>query len=159
MDEILTTTLPFGETFNLKKLLGVRVIASNGLIVGKVSQLRVDPKTAKLEGIMVRHGLFRRIYIDTTYFQKINPASIILAIEPCVLLKGRKVITAEGEVVGTVRAVERKELTNDIKEVVVKPFLKKSFVIPVASIRSFGASLILRPSYHVEKKKLWRPGL
>lgn len=157
MEEIINATLPYEETLDLKTVIGSRVLADNGFQVGRVQRIRIHPKTRKIEGIRVGIGLLRvPIYIDCSYVDKMTEDAVILTMEPAILLKGRKVITTDGEVVGKVKAVERKELTNVIRHLMIKPFLRRPFLVPINEIKSIGNSIILKSSYHVPTKHFWK---
>jgi len=153
MENIIDNNSPFEATMRMDSMMGNKVLSSKGCIVGKVAQIRICPKSLELEGILVKRGKFKEpIFFGKTYFKKLSTESVILSIEPSVLILGRKVITHEGQVLGKVRDIKRKVQTNDIQSITVKPLLRKSLTVLEDSIKSAGTSVILKESYHVPKK-------
>ena len=156
--EIRKTEKNFGETISMKKMMGKRVLSHHGKVIGSISQIRLHPRILKVEGIIVRQGIFKRpLYIGHSYISKFSEESIVLNIEPSVLVKNRQVITHDGESIGRVKQVVRKGLTNDVKELIVKGnLLHKRISIPIDSIASIGNSVMLKANYNVKKKYLWQ---
>ncbi len=157
MEQIKQNTESFASTIYLNNLIGAQVIASNGIVIGTVSHVTLSRKKMQLEGIVVvSRNLFQSsLYIDRTYFQKLSTAAIVLTIEPSVLLKGRKVITFEGQIVGKVTNVKREEQTNEIKTLNVKPKLRKPFTLSPENVKYFGKSIILEEGVDVPKTKVF----
>lgn len=156
MEEVFYKVTSFGDTINANKIIGIKVISVSGHKIGRVAQVRINPNTKSFEGIVVRRGLFRKIYIGRTYFETLSQLGIILVIDPSVLLKGAKVIAYHGEVVGRVREVDRVEKTNAIKSISVHSFLRGDFAVLANQIKSIAKSIILKESYDVPKKSFWR---
>ncbi len=156
VEEVFDKVTPFDGTISIKKIIGVRVISPNGNAIGRVTQARINPDTKSFEGVVVRRGFFRKIYIGKTYFEALSPEGIILLIEPSVLLLGEKVITYEGEVIGKVKEVIRVGKTNTIKGVNVHSFLRGTFSVPAEQIKSIAKNILLKESYNAPKKSLWR---
>lgn len=145
------------ETLDLKKSLNVRVISHKGLVLGKVLQIRFHPIKRVLEGILVSRGFFKKpLYIGSSYINKISHESIILDIEPSILLRGRIVIDSKGKKLGKVKQVIRKNHSNDIKELRVGSLFRKDFIINLSNVKLLGESIILNPNYHVKRKYFWQ---
>src|SRR3989344_6286585 len=129
------------ETLDSSSLLGCRVLSHNGLIIGKISQIRINPNTLRIEGILVKRGLFRKsIYIGSSYFDKMTSKSVILSIEPVIFLKNRNVLSFEGKKIGKVKKVIRKDNTNEIKEIIVSSIINGRFSVPAGQVKQFGKS-------------------
>ena len=156
MEEVFYKVTGFDDTINVNKVIGIKVIAANGHVIGRVAQARINLNTKSFEGIVVRKGLFRKIYIGRTYFQTLSKQGIILLIDPSVLLIGAKVVAYHGEVVGRVKEVNRIEKTNTIKSILAHSFLRGDFAVPVNQIKSIAKSIILKASYDAPKKSFWR---
>lgn len=110
MENLLEKDKSLNETINVRKFIGAKVLSKEGYIFGRIIQIRIDTKNAGIEGIVVKRPWFKGlIYIGRTYFEKISSESIILNIQPSVLLKGKKVVNAEGKVLGRVREVVGQE--------------------------------------------------
>lgn len=157
MEEVFEKTKPFDQTINLRRIIGSKVLTERGIPIGRVLQLRIAPNMKNIEGILVKRGIFKPlVFFGATYLDKLTPQGIILNIEPVMLLKGRKVITYEGEVIGFIREIVRFGNTNDIKALVVHSFLRGTFNVPVTEVKSLGKSIILKNTYDAPKKSLWR---
>lgn len=148
MEELYEDSLSFSETIDVTRIIGVEVLSSQGLSVGRVKQVRFDTKTMSFEGLLVSRGLFRkRVFIGATYIAQFNPDRVILSIEPALLLYNRKVLTHEGRYLGRVLRVQRDGCTNKIKHLVVKKLFRPEKNIPVLQIEHLGRSIILNESY------------
>ena len=140
------------KTVNFKKLLGARVLSTDGLVVGRVKEIRIDSKSMDLQGIVVSRGIFfQPLYIGRSYFEKVSNDAAILNIDPFVLLKGRNVITLDGKKIGKVNVITRSDDSNDIKSIIVRSLFKE-FNVPADSIKLIGKSIILKLGYDGAKK-------
>lgn len=145
------------QTLNLHELLNIRVLTKKGLVLGKVSHIRLHPTKLSLEGIVVSRGVFKKdFYIGASYIQRLSNDSFILKIDPSILLKGRRVLAGNGKVVGRVKEVLRKEHSNEIKELIVSSTFRKDFSIREQDVKYFGESIILKSSHNVPKKYFWQ---
>ncbi len=152
---IVKDDLLFEQTINLAKLLGAPVLSKNDIVVGSVSKISINSKDMKLEGIMVRRGFFKKpVYIGRSYLWKMSNDSIFLNMDPSILLKGKKVIDIDGQVIGKIKKVEREEYTNDINKLIVGKLFRKEFSVPVSDIKSVGNSVMLKISYNATKKHI-----
>ena len=141
------------ETSNLRKLLGAKVLSIDGLIVGKVREIRIDPKKMNLQGIFVSRGIFQPLlYIGVSYFDKASNDAVILNIDPFVLLKGKEVVTSDGKIIGKVKDIIRNDFSNNIKEIIAGKLFRKHFRIPYESVKLAGRSIILKINYDGAKK-------
>jgi|SRR3989344_1455130 len=148
------------ETLDLKKLVHARVLSSKGQVIGKVKELRINQKTLSIEGIVVSRGFMKKpLYIGSSYFEDLSDESLILKIEPSVLLIGKKVLSSEGKVIGEVKDIERQGHTNEILDLIIKKPLRKSFIIKKSYVKYLGDSIILNSNYNGKKKHFWKkPG-
>jgi sporulation protein YlmC with PRC-barrel domain len=147
----------YEKTYDLRKLIGSQVISKNGLIVGKISEVRVLPEKISIEGIVVGRGLLnKKLYFNSNYINQITSDAVILNIDPTELLKGMKVLTFEGEIIGNVKMVIRKGTLNDIDKLIVSALWRKRAIIPSSAIKKIGESIFLEDDYHVDKKYFWQ---
>src|SRR3989344_9345731 len=145
------------KTVNLKKLIGKEVLSKGFLIIGKISEIRIDPNNFNLEGIIVKGRIIKKpMYIGRSYFSRLSQEAVILNIEVSVLIKGIKVINSEGKIIGRVKEVLRKGTRNDIKGIYVGSLFRKKFLIPVSAIDHIGISVVLKKSYNERKKHFWQ---
>jgi sporulation protein YlmC with PRC-barrel domain len=147
----------FEKTIDLSNVLGKRVLSKNGQSVGHVRTLRVSDDGLSVKGVVVSRGLFNQpLFIGSGYIDRLTLDSIVLKIDPFLLLKGLKVVSSEGEVIGRVVDFVRVNNTNDLDSLTVKSFMRGSFSVPVNSIKSVGYSIILKPNYEPPKKHFWK---
>jgi sporulation protein YlmC with PRC-barrel domain len=158
MEHIISNNKPFEQTLSLKNIVGLKVISKSGTVIGAVSEVMVERKTLKVEGFLVRRGIKRPLYIGSSYIRTISSESVILSINPSVLMKGMKVISFEGEALGKVREVVRKDNRNEFREIIVSSLLKRKFSVPSGKIHFVGKVVMLKKGYDVPKKNRWLPG-
>ena len=145
------------KTVNLKKLIGKEVLSKGGKIIGKISEIRIDPNNFNLEGIIVKERFIKKpMYIGRSYFSRLSQEAVILNIEVSVLIKGIKVINSEGKIIGRVKEVLRKGTRNDIKGIYTGSLFRKKFLIPASAIDHIGISVVLKKSYNERKKHFWQ---
>jgi len=145
------------DTLSLNLLNGTRVISKNGLVIGKVSEVLVDPKKLEFEGILISRGLSEEgIYIGKSYIENLSPEGISLKIDPSPLLKGRRVINTDGKKIGTVKEVARRGDTNSIQSITISSFFKKDVTISPNDIEEIGKTIIVKKSYNGAKKHFWQ---
>ena len=157
MEEVIEKNKQFAETINLRKIIGAKVLTEGGLSICRILQVRIDTDAKTLEGILIKRGLFKgTLFLGSAFFDKLSPEGIILNIEPVILLRGRKVVAYDGEVVGVVKEITRYGKTNAIKSLTVHSFSRGNFVVPSTEIKSLGKSVILKNSYNAPKKNFWR---
>lgn len=137
-----------------KELIGLRVLSKSGQVVGKVSELDLERNTLKMLGIVVSGKV--KMYFGRNYFRKISADSVILNIDPSIFLLGKKVFTYDGQLLGRVKEVRRKGHSNDVREIVVKSFLKRRLTIHPAQIYSTANNIILSRNYHGKQKYFWQ---
>lgn len=159
IEHIVTNERKISETSNLSKVLNKKVLSKSGSVIGKVKQLRINSDKLFFEGILVKRSLFKKsFYVGTSYLSQFSEDAIILNINPTILEKGKKVLAFDGEYLGKVSSVERQSNTNEIKNLLVKSFLKKEIKIPISAVKSIGSSIILNANYDVSKKYIWQKG-
>jgi len=154
---VINREKPLDNTINLKELVGKRVISSGGKIIGKVSEVRIDPHTLKLEGIIVSQGFMSKpLYIGKGYFKTLSIESIVLNVELSLFLKDKMVLQSNGKPIGKVSRVVRVGQTNNVKEIIVNKIFRKPIIIPFSAIKLTGNSIILKPGYNVRTKYFWQ---
>lgn len=145
------------HTLNAKKIQGARVISKRGVVIGKVSEIRINPSRKSIEGILISRGIFSKpIYVGASYIENVSEDGILIGIFPSVLLKGRKVMTSQGEIIGRVKKVLRKEHSNEIKEFVVRPLIGRAKNVSINQVKLLGETIILNSSYRAAKKNFWK---
>jgi sporulation protein YlmC with PRC-barrel domain len=148
----------FEDTYSLNSILGSLVLSKNGLQVGRIKEVRVLPEKTMIEGVLVKRGFLKNsVYFGKNYFEEITQDALILNIDPVFLLKGLKVLSAEGEHLGRIISIVRKDNTNDIDKLIVKPsFIRKCLIIPASAIKKIGENVFLTNNYHAVKKYFWQ---
>ena len=152
MDFVVDNTL-FEKTIKTKDLVGLRVLSPNGLIIGKVKEVRMNLSSFKVEGLVVKPIALKKVtYFSKTYIDKISLDSILLNIEPSLLYIGKRLIDSEGKFLGYIKKVNRVEETNKVKTLVAKRFLRKSIEVNFSSVKTANTSIILSRPYHERVK-------
>jgi sporulation protein YlmC with PRC-barrel domain len=154
---ILKTERALHKTVNLKKLIGKRVLSKGGKIIGKISEIRINPISLNIEGILVKGNIIKKsMYIGRSYFSHLSPEAIILNIEVSVLIKNKQVIDSKGRIIGRIKEVVRKGTGNDLKGVYVRSLFSRKFFIPESEIEYVNKSIVLKPKYNATKKYFWQ---
>ncbi len=154
---VIKNELTLEKTVNLKKLTGKNVLSKGGKIIGKISEIRINPYNLKIEGILIKRDIFRKpLYIGKGYFSHLSHDSVILNIELSPLIKGRKVITSEGKIIGKVKEVLRKGDSNEIEGLTVRSMFSRKFILPSSAIKYIGKSVVLKSKYNAKKKYFWQ---
>ncbi len=147
----------FDNTLDTYVLRNKRVLSKNGIKVGRVKHVQINPLSAKIEGFVVSLGLFSQpMYIGISYCDRMSADGLILSIDPVTFLKGRKVVASTGEVIGTVTAINRKGTTNEIESLEVSAWLRGTYPVPRSAIKYPGHSIILNSSFNAPKKHLFK---
>jgi len=157
MHFITDTKLNLDSTLDIINAQGKRVISKNGIVIGRIKEIRINPNNLGVDGVVVERGLFRKkAYIGKNYFDKLSHDALLLNIDPSILLKRKKVIDSEGKVAGKVKGVVRKGFTNDVDYLIVKPSLfRKVFDLDITNVKFIGRSVILKSNYNAPKKYIW----
>lgn len=144
----LEKAAPFAQTNDAKTLVGKRVLSKNGLVVGKVSQVRLDSANRSLEGLLVRRKLWQsKLYISHEFISRLTPKAAILDIDPVVVLRGRRVVSKDGKGYGRVSDVLRNQHSNELTALVVRRRLFWKKLVPAAAIKSVNSAIILDEVY------------
>ena len=127
--------------YRLKETIGKKVLASNGEVIGHVSDIAYDMH--KILGIYVVGG-GQKVLIGRENIGQLNTDSILLKINPVTKLLGKVVFDSNGKKVGKVTKFVRSSTENDFLELWVKrtPFSKHR-KIPKLDIEIIGKTIIL----------------
>jgi len=142
-------------TVNIIGLIGKKVISKGGTIVGYVSEVRVSGNNLELQGIVIKRKFQGPIYIGKSYFSSLSNIAIILNIELNILIKGKKVLTFDGKVLGRVRKVNRKKFTNEIENLVVNSLWRKYLILPT-DIKQIKSTVLVKYKYNESKNHIWK---
>ena len=152
---ISETDIDLESLIAIEKLIGKRVLSKNGLVIGRIKSIRINKN--EIEGILVSPGILKKkIYISSTYFNKLTGESVLLNIDPSILNIGKRVLNDDGNYLGKVSNVTRREYSNSVYSISVKKFLRKEIVVPGPQIKSVGQSIILKNTYNAPKKHFWQ---
>jgi sporulation protein YlmC with PRC-barrel domain len=139
-----TNTFLEQETAGLLRMLKSEVVTPKGYVVGRVLDVRVNEKTFTFEGIVVKGKL--RLYISKDFIQSISADAVMLKDELICLLKGRTVVSYEGEILGVIYQIDQLENQNHFETLYVRPklFFGKRKMVKPSQIKSIGTSVILK---------------
>ncbi len=153
MESFIREGPTYEETRPTRVLLGKRVLSKSGDVIGRVVQLRIDTNKRTLEGVVVRKGFIRTMYVCMSYVTRITEQALMLGIDPAALFLGRSAVSADGKKFGTVIALERVNETNEVVSVTVRRYFVQKITIPKEEFSRFGTSLILKSTHDQARKK------
>ena len=153
---VITNELKPENTIDASDLLGKKVLSKSGHVIGRIHQIRINQKNFGIEGITVKRGFSRKIYIGYGYIYSISDKAVILNIELSLLLKSKVVVDYHGKILGKVKEIIRKGDKNDIDKIIVQKFLRKDMEVPIHSIKTISKSIILKESYNVKQRYFWK---
>ena len=135
------------ETLKIQDILGKRVLAKSGAVLGRVKAIHFNKGKYFIEGIVIRKFFKEDKYICITYVNSITSKAVILSVEPVTLFEGCDVVSHDGKKVGTAKKVNRVGNTNRVASLTVKRNLFQKMEIPHTNIEHFGTSIILSKTY------------
>jgi len=103
--------------FRLSEVLGKKVLADNGEVIGSVKDFAVAKD--KIVGVYCSSSA-GEVLIARSFVRTFDSDSIILKISPVTSLVGKLVFDRDGERIGKVSEVVRAGNGNQIKEIVVR---------------------------------------
>jgi len=115
----------------LTKYLYKKVFTKDGEKIGRVKQIIFNKEN--IEGIILsKFFCFNKMFIDMEYVDKFTSDSVLLKINPLVLVVGKKVFDAEGKDLGKVKKIIRKSNANAMDSLIIKKsiFSKEIIVQP-----------------------------
>lgn len=130
----------------LVNLIGKKVIAKNGEVIGRVGDVAI--KDYDIKGVFCKSAAFGRVYIDKSHFEAFSTNAIVLKIDPVILLKGKLVFDSSGRKIGTVKDVNRDDTTNKFKSIEVRgKIYKRKVTIKASQIATMKKNVILKGKY------------
>ena len=148
MESFVDTGVSYEQTRDARSLVGKRVLAKSGSVLGKVKQVLLDTQSKHVQGVLVSRGLLRSsIYLAIEYVSRLTPQAVILSIDPAVLLRGRPVLTSDGKRYGTVKDVAREHETNNVIVYFVRRYYFFVYEVPANEISKAGKSVVLKKTY------------
>lgn len=115
----------------LTRYINKNVFTKDGEKIGRVRDIVFD-KTV-IHGIMVaKFRFFKKMYVGMEYVDRFTPDSVLLRINPVILMLGKIVFDSEGKIVGRVKRVIRKNNSNAFDSIVIKKglFSKEKTIDP-----------------------------
>ena len=145
MKEIRAEHKLFNSGIKVNELKGKKVIDSNGKEVGKISEIRLDPKSFDLDGIEMDRGFFGLdTFIGRNYIESLSDEGAVLNMTPVTDYKGLRVMDSTGKEIGKVKEIRTDGSTNNISAIIVGTGLLNNDVIFTKSdVKSVGDSILL----------------
>ena len=145
MQEIRQMNKEHGSGVLIHKLIGKKVLASNGKEVGTILEIRLDPVTLNLDGIEMDRGFFGTdTFVGRKYITSLSADGAVLNMSPVADYKGLKVFDSSGKEVGTVKEVRTDGATNNISAIVVGTgILSNDAVFSRSDVKGVGESVML----------------
>ena len=149
MKEIREMNKEFNSGLKIRELMGRKVMALNGKEVGKILEVRLDPKTLNLDGIEMDRGFFGTdTFIGRNYIESMSDEGAVLNMTPATDYKGFHVLDSTGKEIGKVKEIRTQGHTNNITAIVVSTGLLNNDVIFTKSdVKSVGESIMLNTVY------------
>lgn len=146
MVEIKHKSKAVKETLVAGDLINNKVYSNDGIYLGRVRDLHINPDKFSIEGIHIGKGLFSRYaYIGRDYIGKMSRKGVVLSITPLTELVNKKVLDSNGKVVGRVRVIYRNKKTNTLRSMVVeRGVFKKNLLVNRNMISDIGEKIVLK---------------
>lgn len=156
MKEIRQTNKEFNSGIKVNELKGKKVMALNGKEIGKITELRLDPKSYNLDGIEMDRGFFGLdTFIGRHYIDSLTNEGAVLNMTPVTDYKGLHVLDSTGKEVGKVKEVRTEGSTNNISAIVVHTgMLNNDVVFSKSDVKSVGDSIMLNVTYNEDAVKV-----
>lgn len=156
MQEIRQINKAHNSGIKVNELKGKKVMALNGKEVGKIIELRLDPKSLSLDGIEMDRGFFGiDTFIGRNYITSLSAEGAVLNMTPVVDYKGLHVLDSTGKEVGKVKEVRTEGQTNNISAIVVGTgMLNNDVVFSKSDVKSVGESIMLNTKYDEDAVKV-----
>lgn len=154
IEHFLNNSAPLEQTRKASDIVGRRVLAKSGSVVGKVSEVRLDGNQSQVVGLLIRRYPWQsKVYISTEYIHRLTPKAVLLDIDPLVMLRGRTVVSKDGKKYGRVSDIVREQNTNKLVSLIVRRrlFFKKE--VPAEELHSISEAIMLRGGYKSVKDK------
>ena len=156
MKEIRETHKLFNSGIKVNELKGKKVMALNGKEVGKITEVRLDPKSFDLDGIEMDRGFFALdTFIGRNYIESLSDEGAVLNMTPVTDYKGLHVMDSTGKEVGKVKEIRTEGNTNNISAIVVGTgLLNNDVVFTKSDVKSVGDSIMLNKVFDADAVKV-----
>ena len=120
MEETKHKTIPYKDTFDMKKIIGKKVITEGGKKIGKVKSIHIHPKKLVMEGIVIDHGMFEvDQYVGANYIESLSDEGAVLKVTPSTEIVGHTVFDSMGKKIGEVKGINRSNQTNTLLSITI----------------------------------------
>jgi len=137
----IISTAQIDKYYSIRDVVGKKVMAANGQVVGKVTDIAYDMN--RVLGIHVS-SLGSKLLIGKEYIGKMHTDSIILKVNPVTTLTGKIVFDKDGKKIGKVSKFNRLNTANDFTDILVRSYpLAKPKKILKQEIEVIGKTIIL----------------
>ena len=149
MQEIRQLNKGYNSGIKVNELKGKKVMALNGKEVGKITELRLDPKSFNLDGIEMDRGFFGLdTFIGKNYIESLSTEGAVLNMTPVTDYKGLHVLDSTGKDVGKVKEIRTEGHTNNISAIVVGTgMLNNDVIFSKSDVKSVGESIMLNTTF------------
>ena len=145
MEEIRQTNKSYDSGIKVHDLKGKKVMALNGKEVGKITEIRLDPKSFNLDGIEMDRGFFGiDTFIGRNYIESMSTEGAVLNMTPVTDYKGLHVLDSTGRDIGKIKEIRADGRTNNISAIVVGTgLLNNDVIFSKSDVKSVGESIML----------------
>ncbi|MFH1316773.1 MAG: PRC-barrel domain-containing protein [Candidatus Woesearchaeota archaeon] len=143
------------KTITSDDILGKEAVDPEGQILGIVIKLHISKEEKTLTGITIDQGFMKPdLFIGTDHIKNFGIDTIFLSSVPYDKLKGMKVISSDGEIIGNVEGHAQK--SQKLQELRIKfkkdGLFKKPISIKVSEIKQIGDSVIMKPNFKIPEQ-------
>lgn len=125
--------------------IGKKIITKSGDTFGRVFDIAFSGNT--VTGIIVGRRL-SKLFVGKEFVSSISSGSIMLSIDPVVMLVGKQVFDADGKKIGKVVKLVRKGSSNSFSAIIVKrKIYSKGIKVPASDIEVSKKNIILKKKY------------
>lgn len=135
------------ESITSDDILGKTAVDPSGNLLGTVIKLHIDNGKKSLQGITIDQGFMRPdLFVGIEYIRRFGVDAVLVSRVPYNLLKGKRVLSAKGEVLGVVVQVmaEGHELRSLLVSRKTGAFKKEELTVDAKEIKEAGATILLR---------------
>jgi len=135
-------------------ILGKAAVDPEGSILGVVSKVHVEKSDMKIVGITIDMGVMRPdLFIGANFIKEFGKDAILLSRVPIDKFKGLKVMSHQGELIGTVKSLVEEK--GKVKEFVVsgKGIFGGKYSMTYKDIEQIGERIVLKKDRKLNKAK------
>lgn len=128
-------------------ILGKTAVDPNGSLLGTVVKLHIDNNNKTIQGITVDQGFMRPdLFVGIEHVRRFGIDAVLLSSIPYDRLKGKRVLSAKGVILGTVAKVvtDGPDLKTLVLSKKTRAFKREESEVNAREVKEIGQTIILR---------------